>query len=146
MEIIYATTVVFLACWMYRLQSLFKSQLLSDKNDFLERIIDLETSISKKFKSLELEKEKELAQGQKEFKKKIEKQYELLFQQAQKEFDEKLKQSYKIACDQIKFDEIEYKKTITKKRKDYTRKNGKNAKPQKIWRSIYDEFITGDQV
>lgn len=43
------------------------------------------------------------------------------------------------AEDLIKFEEIEYKKTITKKRKEYNRKNGHLAKPQRQWRYIDEE-------
>lgn len=60
-------------------------------------------------------------------------------QELKEEFDTAVKKSYENACDKIKFDEIEYKKTITKKRKEFNRKNSHNAIPQKVWRSIDDE-------
>jgi hypothetical protein len=78
-----------------------------------------------------------------EYFKQLQKQYDELFRQFQqkskKEFDEKLKAEYEKACDQIKFDEIEYKKTITKKRKEFNRKNGKDAKPERLWRYLDEE-------
>lgn len=55
------------------------------------------------------------------------------------EFDKKLKAEFETACEAIKFNEIEYKKTITKKRKEFNRKNGMNAKPQRVWRYIDEE-------
>lgn len=103
----------------------------------------------------------ELTQDQIDFKEHLEEKYDLLFSQleenvdvsilesksnfkslletAYKDFDQKLKTKFSEACDQIKFDEIEYKKTITKKRKEYSRKNGKDAKPQRSWRYIDEE-------
>ena len=62
-----------------------------------------------------------------------------LVKKSRVEFEAKLKEEFDKACEKIKFDEIEYKKTITKKRKEYSRKNGKNAKPQRIWRYIDEE-------
>ena len=57
----------------------------------------------------------------------------------QVEFAKKLKEEFDKACEQIKFDEIEYKKVITKKRQEYNRKNSHKAKPQRIWRYIDEE-------
>ena len=62
-----------------------------------------------------------------------------LVKKSRAEFDKKLKDEFKKACEQIKFSEIEYKRTITKKRKEFSRKNAKNAKPQRIWRYIDEE-------
>lgn len=54
------------------------------------------------------------------------------------DFDKKLQDEYKKAVESIAFHTVEYKKTITKKRKQYSRKN-KATKPQKQHRSIDDE-------
>lgn len=110
---------------------------------------------------LEYQREQELTQEQIDYKDQLQAQYAVLFQKiesdlkkdlqevkdsskeavkaAEKKFDDKLKSEYDKACEQIKFNEIEYKKTITKKRKEYSRKNGKNAKPKRIWRYINEE-------
>ena len=62
-----------------------------------------------------------------------------LVKKSREEFDKKLTDEFSKACEQIKFNEIEYKKTITKKRKDFSRKHGKDAKPQRVWRYIDEE-------
>lgn len=69
----------------------------------------------------------------------IVKEYETLLFDCKIEFGEKLNDVYNEACEKIAFQEIEYKKTITKKRKEHNRKNGKNAKPQRVWRYIDEE-------
>lgn len=77
------------------------------------------------------------AQQQKEFKVKAESiQKEL--RQFQANFSGKLQEEYKKAVDSIAFHTVEYKKTITKKRKEFSRKN-KATRPQRVWRSIDDE-------
>jgi hypothetical protein len=103
----------------------------------------------------------ELTQDQIDFKDKLEAKYDELFNQlkfnvdlaifeskssfkdlldkGQQKFDQDLKAKFNEACEKIKFDEIEYKKTITKKRKEFSRKNGKDAKPQRSWRYIDEE-------
>ena len=55
------------------------------------------------------------------------------------EFDKRLSDELNKACEKIKFNEIEYKKTITKKRKEYNRKNSANAKPQRQHRYIDED-------
>jgi len=62
-----------------------------------------------------------------------------LVKKSRVEFDKKLKDEFDKACEQIKFNEVEYKRTITKKRKEFSRKNAKNAKPQRVWRYIDEE-------
>lgn len=56
-----------------------------------------------------------------------------------KEFNSTLKSNFKDACEKIKFEEIEYKRTITKKRKEANRKRSKEAKPERIWRYLDEE-------
>jgi hypothetical protein len=97
----------------------------------------------------------ELTQDQIDFKDKLEAKYDELFNQlkfnvdlaifeskssfkdlldkGQQKFDQDLKAKFNEACEQIKFDEIEYKKTITKKaERIFNRKNGHiDAKPQR---------------
>lgn len=62
---------------------------------------------------------------------------------ANSDFEATLKKAFDDACEKIKFNEIEYKRTITKKRREYSRKNGKNAKPQRVWRYIDEEMEPG---
>lgn len=60
--------------------------------------------------------------------------------QVKKQFDDKLKAAQKEAEEKIDFSVVQYKKTITKKRKIATRKAEKTKPPApKMWRSIYDE-------
>lgn len=54
------------------------------------------------------------------------------------DFDEKVRKAYEKACDSIAFHTVEYKKTITKKRKEHSRKN-KATKSQQEHRTIDDE-------
>lgn len=54
-------------------------------------------------------------------------------------FEKRLTDEFQKACDAIHFDEIQYKKTITKKRAQFNRKNTKYAKPQRVWRYIDEE-------
>ena len=55
-------------------------------------------------------------------------------------FEILLEDEFKKACAAIKFNEIKYKQSITKKRREYNRKNGKFAEPETLWRSIYDDW------
>lgn len=48
------------------------------------------------------------------------------------EFENQLNKSYTLAVDQIDFDRIEYKKTITKKRREFSKKNKPNT-TNSIW-------------
>lgn len=116
-------------------------QELSNKQDRLNE--KLEKRIQK------IEKIK-LTKDQVKFKEELDKQYEDYYvatkeQLAEKlskqndNFEKRLADEYEKACKAIKFNEIEYKKTITKKRKDYNAKNGKFAKPERKWRYIDEE-------
>lgn len=116
-------------------------QELSNKQDRLNE--KLEKRIQK------IEKIK-LTKDQVKFKEELDKQYEDYYvatkeQLAEKlskqndNFEKRLADEYEKACKSIKFNEIEYKKTITKKRKDYNAKNGKFAKPERKWRYIDEE-------
>jgi len=120
----------------------------------LQQKLAVVSSVVQKLESrlfeVEKQQKQELSPDQMDFKDKIHTQYAVLFQKVQDDFLQKmkdseanfaqlLKDSYETACNKIKFDEIEYKKTITKKRKEYNRKNSHKAKPQRIWRSIMDE-------
>lgn len=118
-------------------------------------------SIKAQMQEIEFRQQEKLTQDQVEFRDRIKAQYALLFEEVQRnmqsaltnsksealvsvektraEFDQKLKTEFDKACEGIKFDEIEYKKTITKKRKEYSRKNAHKAKPKRIWRSIDEE-------
>jgi ABC-type phosphate transport system auxiliary subunit len=91
-----------------------------------------------------------LTKDQVKFKEELDKQYEDYYvatkeQLAEKlskqndNFEKRLADEYEKACKSIKFNEIEYKKTITKKEKDYNAKNGKFAKPERKWRYIDEE-------
>lgn len=53
-------------------------------------------------------------------------------------FDAEVQKKYKEACDSISFHTVEYKKTITKKRKQVSRKTPA-TKAQKIWRDIDED-------
>ncbi len=103
---------------------------------------------------------KELSEEQQEFKDTLELKWKTAMEELQEElqkrlkkdapalknalekwkadFDKKLQDEYKKAVESIAFHTVEYKKTITKKRKQYSRKN-KATKPQKQHRSIDDE-------
>lgn len=108
--------------------------------------------------SIEKEKEKQIPSDEESFKKEIESKYltlfvkekdnlisvlkdkakenEKLIKEKDKEFKDYLKEKYEEAVEQIKFTEIEYKRTITKKRRQYNRMNSHKAKPQKTCRDI----------
>jgi len=61
-------------------------------------------------------------------------------EKVKKDFDKKLDGALKEAEDKVDFSVVQYKKTITKKRKIATRKAEKVRPPrQSLWRSIYDE-------
>ena len=119
------------------------------------------SSYEDRLSKVEAVQEEELTQDQAEYRDQLQAQYAALFKQiednmkndlktartetsdlvkkSRAEFDKKLKDEFEKACEQIKFSEIEYKRTITKKRKEFSRKNAKNAKPQRIWRYIDEE-------
>lgn len=52
-------------------------------------------------------------------------------------FDKKVNKAFEDAVAKIDFDRIEYKKTITKKRRQVSRQ-AVNVQPVRTWRSIYD--------
>lgn len=92
---------------------------------------------------------KELTYEQREFKDSLEAKWKKLVDQVhasygsqlskqKTEFEEKIAAEYKKAVDAIDFHTVEYKKSITKKRKETSRKT-KATKPQKDYRSIDDE-------
>lgn len=103
---------------------------------------------------------KELSQEQKEFKETLELKWKTAMEELEeelqkrlkkdtsglkgmvesfkKDFDKKVKEEYDKAVASIAFHTVEYKKTITKKRREYSRKN-KATKPQKNHRTIDDE-------
>lgn len=62
-----------------------------------------------------------------------------LIESKNEEFKNQLQEKFEEAVQQIKFTEIEYKRTITKKRRQYNKENSHKAKPQKIWRYINEE-------
>jgi len=122
--------------------------------EFIDNYPKLYAEYQKLHKDIKVNLEKiqtmKLSKTQKEYQKELDKQYldhysatktdfaEKLEKQ-KKDFDAKLEEEYERACDAIKFNEIEYKKTITKKRKEYNRKNKYDAKPQRKWRYIDEE-------
>lgn len=143
--------------WRLRVSNLANSAL-QHKVSMVEYCLGI---LSERVGKVEKSQEEELSQDQLDYKDKLQAQYAVLFQKIQEDFkaevktvksdavgtvqkakgdfDKLLKAEFEKACEKIKFDEIEYKKTITKKRKEYNRKNSHKAKPQKIWRSIMDE-------
>ena len=60
-------------------------------------------------------------------------------EKAKSKFEERLTNEFNDAVEKIKFDEVEYKKTITKKRKEFSRKNSQNAVPQRIHRYLGED-------
>lgn len=61
-----------------------------------------------------------------------------LVESARGDFDKKVEKAFEDAVAKIDFDKVEYKKTITKKRKEFSRSH-KATKAQKTFRSIDDE-------
>jgi len=139
-------------------------QLQASRNALQHKLSVVESALlayEERLARVEAAQEEELTQDQAEYRDRLQAQYAALFKQiednmrndlktaraetsdlvkkSRAEFDKKLKDEFEKACEQIKFNEIEYKKTITKKRKEFNRKNGKNAKPQRIWRYIDEE-------
>jgi hypothetical protein len=122
--------------------------------DVVGTVLELDKRISEldaKCKKLEKRKaEDKLTQDQIDYRDKVKEQYQILFEQvtnlakkqaesSKEDFEKLLKEEFEKACAAIKFNEIEYKKTITKKRAEFNRKNSKNAKPQRRWRYINEE-------
>lgn len=152
-----------LGVWCYRLRSsrnALQQKLSVVESTLMEQGPLLAQAISR-INQLERREKENLTQDQIDYRDKLQAQYAVLFKQIQDnmandlkiaraetgdlvkknraDFDAKLKTEFDKACEQIKFNEIEYKKTITKKRKEYSRKNAKNAKPQRVWRYIDEE-------
>lgn len=61
-----------------------------------------------------------------------------LVEAARGDFDKKVEKAFEDAVAKIDFDKVEYKKTITKKRKEFSRSH-KATNAQKTYRSIDDE-------
>lgn len=113
-------------------------------------IIYRDVSFGKEIEKLkEKTKPKELSQEQEDFKKdcenkltkiveKVVDNYNSKITQLKKDFEDKLSKSFKEACDKIDFTTVNYKKTITKKRREFARKN-KALHPEEEYRSIDDE-------
>lgn len=135
--------------------------LLWSRNALQHKLSMVESDIvSFKNKLSEFEN-KEFTKDQLDYKDQLKSQYDALFRQvednikshvqkledstsalildAHAEFAIKLKEEFDKACKAIKFDEITYKRTITKKRQEFNRKHGKDAKPERLWRYIDEE-------
>lgn len=144
---------------LWRLREANKAKaVLQQKLSVVESAVE---ALTIRLSVVEKQQKEELSQDQIDYRDKLQAQYAALFQQIQDafkaeiktvkaeavgtvqkcrtDFDKLLKTEFEKACEKIQFDEIEYKKTITKKRREYNRKNSHKAKPQKIWRSITDE-------
>lgn len=106
----------------------FEQKYMLDQHEFIQKL-------SQKYKDLY----NEAIEQAKKDKLKIDDFTGIFLSKAISDFEAKIKQEFNIACENIRFDEIEYKKTITKKRKEYNRKHGKDANPQRIWRYIDEE-------
>lgn len=136
--ILVSTLVLFLLQMNFALQkklsavqsrvSEFEQKYMSDQHDFVQKL-------SQKYKDLY---EEAIEQAKKD-KLKIDDFTGTFLAKTIDDFEARIKAEFDLACDNIKFDEIEYKKTITKKRKEYNRKHGKDANPQRIWRYIDEE-------
>jgi hypothetical protein len=128
------------------------------KQQFAASFARLEKELAERIRKLE---EQTLTREQLDWKDQVKQQFTTAFKQAEgelttalkevkeesskavldvrKDFEGKLKKEFDKACEKIHFDEIEYKKSITKKRKEFSRKHGHEAKPQRIWRRIDEE-------
>lgn len=108
--------------WQAKLTAEYKEIFEKIKKDVAKELKQNKDDLNQK---LDYEKIK------KELKEKLDKEKE--------GFDKIAKSAYEKACEEIKFHEINYKKTVTLKRKEYTRKNKKNAKAKRTWRYIDEE-------
>jgi len=152
-----------LGIWCYRLRA--SRNALQQKLSVVESTLEVQGPLLAqcvdRLNQVECQQREQLTQDQIDYRDGLQAQYAVLFQQIQDnmkndlkearvetselvkksraDFDAKLKSEFEKACEQIKFNEIEYKRTITKKRKEYSRKNAKNAKPQRVWRYIDEE-------
>jgi hypothetical protein len=65
---------------------------------------------------------------------------------SRKKLEKKIQTDFEDACSKINFKGIEYKQTITKRRREYSKKNSKSAKPKRIWRKLLsDEDEDGEK-
>lgn len=127
----------------------------------LDVVESLANNLRDRLLSVERQQQESLSQDQLDYRDKVNAQYATLFkkleedfklevkgvraeavgtiQKARKDFEGLLQAEFDKACEKIAFDEIEYKKTITKKRRQFNRKNSHRAKPAKVWRSISED-------
>lgn len=153
------TSLVIIGLLIWRIRELYKIKVgLQQKISVVES--EIETLVNR-LSIVEKQQKEELSQDQITYRNKIKAQYANLFQQikdtfeaeiktvkaeaviavqkCKTDFDNLLKTEFEEACEKIQFNEIEYKKTITKKRREYNHKNSHKAKPQRIWRSITED-------
>lgn len=139
-----------------------RNLILQKKISVIEsQLKELAETCGNAFIEIDKQLKKKLSDEQLDWQNKLTKEYEEIFDEIKKDikkenkaareelifkinkekevFDKTVKEAFDKACDQIKFDEITYKKTITKKRKEFNRKNGKDAKPKRIWRYIDED-------
>jgi ABC-type bacteriocin/lantibiotic exporter with double-glycine peptidase domain len=159
------TTIIIVGLACICLWLLLSRNALQRKLSVVESAVAEQNSVLLEFENrlskIQAIQEEELTQDQAEYRDQLQAQYAALFKQiednmkndlktaraetsdlvkkSRAEFDKKLKDEFDTACEQIKFNEIEYKKTITKKRKEFNRKNSHSAKPQRVWRYIDEE-------
>ena len=163
MTIFFITVVTILLAslvFLWRSKSALRKKLCLVESN-LSKILQNQEFSDRRLSIVEKLQQEKLSQDQIDYRDKLQAQYSLLFEQIQDtfkvevkatkadaistvkkckaDFEQLLKTEFEKACEQIKFDEIEYKNTITKKRQEYNRKNSKNAKPQRIWRYINEE-------
>jgi len=156
LSIISLIAIFSLGYWCFRLRA--------SKFALQQKLSVVQSGVNKceaRLEQVEKNQREELSQEQIDYRDKLQTQYSVLYQQirdgvkdelkslrsdatdlAKKkfaDFDALVKAEFEKACAEIKFNEIEYKRTITKKRREYSRKNGKNAKPQRVWRYIDEE-------
>lgn len=127
--------------------------LIIDRRILQRKLSVVEHSLAEtcgRLEEVEKARHSELTQEQEDYRDKVQAQYGALFCQMKEQFSKairdceaglrkELEAAFVKACDEINFKEIEYKKTITKKRKQFNRQHGKDAKPQRIWRYIDEE-------
>lgn len=69
-----------------------------------------------------------------------------IMEDSRKKLEKKIQTDFEDACSKINFKGIEYKQTITKRRREYSKKNSKSAKPKRIWRKLFsDEDEDGEK-
>ena len=150
--------------FLLRVNSDLKTKLLATETQLKDYCAKIDNQVVTDGQNIKLllkrTSPKELTDEQKEFKEKLELKWQTamdalteelsaslkqdagaLKKQVDKyknDFDGKVKAAYDKACDAINFHTVEYKKTITKKRKEFSRKN-KALKKQQEHRSIDDE-------